>query len=165
LPKQNNDVLAVKTWLKFATIITVNKDFQIYDQDITRSCSYTKHIVSSLCKFPIVNVCQKLLKTRLTHFKVMSEDKVALLRHGVSRNKKPHTLWRVSTVHSRPHCTCSSAQAPVDMKDICASSLWPYLSLKRGKIGPRLLLMTNRKSHTRFLALTTDSLPMSAFVD
>ena len=26
----------------------------------------------------------------------------------------------------------------------------PAISLKRGKIGPRLLLMTNRKSHTRF---------------
>jgi len=26
----------------------------------------------------------------------------------------------------------------------------PALSLKRGKIGPRLLLMTNRKLHTRF---------------
>jgi len=26
----------------------------------------------------------------------------------------------------------------------------PTISMKRGKIGPRLLLMTNRKSHTRF---------------
>jgi len=26
----------------------------------------------------------------------------------------------------------------------------PAISLKRGKIGPRLLLMTNRKSHSRF---------------
>ena len=26
----------------------------------------------------------------------------------------------------------------------------PAISLKRGKIGPRLLLMTNRKSHTHF---------------
>jgi len=30
------------------------------------------------------------------------------------------------------------------------SSQKPAISLKRGKIGPRLLLMTNRKSHTRF---------------
>jgi len=29
----------------------------------------------------------------------------------------------------------------------------PATSLKRGKIGPRLLLMTNRKSHMRFRLL------------
>jgi len=36
----------------------------------------------------------------------------------------------------------------------------PAISLKRGKIGPRLLLMTNRKSHTRFR-----SVPKSMILD
>ena len=35
-------------------------------------------------------------------------------------------------------------------RDGVVHSRKPAISLKRGKIGPRLLLMTNRKSHTRF---------------
>jgi len=38
--------------------------------------------------------------------------------------------------------------------EVALLSRKPAVSLKRGKIGPRLLVMTNRKSHMRLIPLT-----------
>ena len=51
-----------------------------------------------------------------------------------------------SAIYSKGNTT----KIRVNRGGIALLSRKPAISLKRGKIGPRLLLMTNRKSHTRF---------------
>jgi len=72
------------------------------------------------------------------------------------------TSWKLITRiiglgYSLFEATTSTIQFKWNTPKIRVESRWvallsriPAISLKPGKIGPRLLLMTNRKSHTRF---------------
>jgi len=57
---------------------------------------------------------------------------------------------QISTFHSRSRLRSLTGQTPLGWNrgGIALLSRKSGLSLKLGKIGPRLLLMTNRKSHT-----------------